>query len=431
MKRAVTDTRKKSLSPAGHRPSGTLVAVTQSPITRSIMSVGIRKLHSAGCPGRDGRRCVCGAGYEASVFSKRDGKKIRKTFPNKAEAKTWRNDANAALSKGGLRAPRPTTVKEAWEAWYEAAKEGIVRNRKGDHFKPSALRSYESSMRLRVLPLFGETRVADLDRPELQRYVYRLLEEGHAPTTIDGTLLPLRALCRQAVERGELAVNPCSGLAMPRGEHRRDRIADPAEAAALLAALSADDRPLWGTALYAGLRRGELQALRAKDVDLATGVIRVERGWDPQEGPIELKTAAGRRRVPIPAVLRDYLVEHRAANSQRIQNLDSLVFGETRIRPFDGRLVQRRADAAWKEARLERITFHECRHTFASLMIAAGVNAKALSVFMGHSSITITMDRYGHLMPGSEEEAAGLLDAYLDAQRGRAEDQARSAAVAI
>jgi integrase len=63
---------------------------------------------------------------------------------------------------------------------------------------------------------------------------------------------------------------------------------------------------------------------------------------------------------------------------------------------------------------------HECRHTYASLMIAAGVNAKALQTFMGHSSITETLDRYGHLMPGSEEEAAGLLDAFLD--RARAAD---------
>jgi len=59
------------------------------------------------------------------------------------------------------------------------------------------------------------------------------------------------------------------------------------------------------------------------------------------------------------------------------------------------------------------VTLHECRHTFATLMIAAGVNAKALQTFMGHSSITVTLDRYGHLFPGSEEEAANLLDAYL------------------
>jgi integrase len=59
------------------------------------------------------------------------------------------------------------------------------------------------------------------------------------------------------------------------------------------------------------------------------------------------------------------------------------------------------------------IGLHECRHAFASLMIAAGVNVKALSTYMGHASITITLDRYGPLMPGDEDEAAGLLDAYL------------------
>jgi Phage integrase family len=67
------------------------------------------------------------------------------------------------------------------------------------------------------------------------------------------------------------------------------------------------------------------------------------------------------------------------------------------------------------------------RHTFASLMIAAGVNAKALQTFMGHSSVTVTYDLYGHLLPGSEAEAAGLLDRYLCAQRERAEEQARAA----
>jgi integrase len=77
------------------------------------------------------------------------------------------------------------------------------------------------------------------------------------------------------------------------------------------------------------------------------------------------------------------------------------------------RELQPRADRAWKRTKLKRITPHECRHTCASLMIAAGVNAKALSTYMGHASIQITLDRYGHLMPGNEEEAAGLLDAYL------------------
>jgi integrase len=90
-----------------------------------------------------------------------------------------------------------------------------------------------------------------------------------------------------------------------------------------------------------------------------------------------------------------------------------LIFGTTPASPFKAQGLQRRADRTWAKAKLKRLTPHDCRHTYASLMIAAGVNAKALSSYMGHSSIQITYDRYGHLMPGNEEEAAGLLDAYL------------------
>ena len=81
------------------------------------MATGIIKRHSRTCRRtRDGGRCNCNAGWEASVFSKRDGKKIRKTFAREAEAKSWRADALAALDKGGLRAPKPTAVAETWEA---------------------------------------------------------------------------------------------------------------------------------------------------------------------------------------------------------------------------------------------------------------------------------------------------------------------------
>ena len=73
-----------------------------------------------------------------------------------------------------------------------------------------------------------------------------------------------------------------------------------------------------------------------------------------------------------------------------------------------------RARVAWEVAGLEPILLHECRHTYAAFMIAAGVNAKALSSYMGHSTISMTLDRYGHLMPGNEDEAATMLAAYLE-----------------
>jgi integrase len=109
-------------------------------------------------------------------------------------------------------------------------------------------------------------------------------------------------------------------------------------------------------------------------------------------------------------VLRDYLVEHKLRSGRHV----GLVFGTSYAQPFTPSNVRKRANAAWTQAGLAPIGLHECRHTFASLMIAADVNAKALSAYMGHSSVTITLDRYGHLMPGNESEAAARLDAYLD-----------------
>jgi integrase len=127
--------------------------------------------------------------------------------------------------------------------------------------------------------------------------------------------------------------------------------------------------------------------------------------------------------VPIAAMLRDFLIEHRLQSGRT----RGLVFGRTATTPFRPKSLTDRADAAWREAKLERITLHECRHTYASLMIAAGVNAKALSTYMGHANISITLDRYGHLMPGNEDGAAGLLDAYLAAELDAGADAARRA----
>jgi integrase len=126
------------------------------------------------------------------------------------------------------------------------------------------------------------------------------------------------------------------------------------------------------------------------------GLVRVERCWDVKEGVIEPKSTAGRRKVPIAAILRDYLIEH------RLRGAEGLVFGRDGDTPWATGSISHRANKAWKAAKLTPITLHECRHTFASLMIAAGVNPKALQTFMGHSSITVALDPYGHLFPGSE-----------------------------
>lgn len=222
----------------------------------------------------------------------------------------------------------------------------------------------------------------------------------------------MRAICRRAVARGEIAINPTTGLELPAVRGGRDRIASPREAERLLDVLRRD-RALWATAFYAGLRLGELQALDWSVVDLAQGVVRVEASWDPKAGLVAPKSKAGRRIVPIASALMWDLRDLRKTGAS------GFVFGREDGRTFAPSSVVLRAETAWAAAGLTPIGLHECRHTFASFMIAAGVNAKALSTYMGHASVTITFDRYGHLMPGNDAEAARLLDRYLEAHAKR------------
>jgi integrase len=382
------------------------------------MAEGIRRRHSAGCASRRGRRCDCHAGWEAFVFSLRDGKKIRKTFPTRAAAKVWRSDALGGVRRGTIRAPRPTTVRQGAEALIAGMRSGVVRTRSGDIYKPSVARSYESSLRLHILPDLGGLKLQDVQRRDVQRLADELLAAGRDPSTIRNALMPLRVIYRRALEDGDVGVSPCAGLRLPAPRGRRERIASPAEAATLIGALERPDRALWATAFYAGLRLGELRALQWENVDLASGIIRVEHALDSKGATIAPKSRSGKRVVPIVGALRELLLE------RRLDAEDGYVFGK-RQQPISASSVYVRARSAWKKAGLRGIGLHEARHTCASVMIAAGVNAKAITHYLGHSSIEVTFDLYGHLMPGSEVEAVALIDAYLE----RANTVARLAAL--
>src|SRR5437868_7039563 len=115
------------------------------------MAAGIEQRHGNRCSGRG--RCSCP--WRVSVYSKRDGKKIRKTFPTRAAAVAWRDDARADVRRRILRAPASTTLEEAGVAWLEAARLGVIRPRSGEPYKPAAIRHYERGLRLRVYPALG------------------------------------------------------------------------------------------------------------------------------------------------------------------------------------------------------------------------------------------------------------------------------------
>ena len=376
------------------------------------MAAGIIKRHTQGCSGANGGKCRCRAGYEAWVYSPRDGRKVRRTFANYAEARSWRADAKHQIDQGSLRAPAQQTLREAATAWLAGAERGEFRNRSGAPYKPSTLRGYRQALEERILPLIGGEKLSAITTYDLQLLVDRWAGEDQSAATLRNTIKPLQAIYRRAKARGGLPVNPTQDLELPAPRARKVEIVAPEVAAGLLAALPVDDQAVWGTALYAGLRYGELRALRWRAVDFVAGTIAVVESWDPKAGSIDPKTDTSVRSVPMPDRLRRLLLDRRLD----VPNApgDALAFGRSESEPFHAATLYRRADLAWMTAGLEeRLRLHQARHTYASFMIGAGVNAKALAQYMGHSSIKLTFDLYGHLMPGSEREAAALLDAFL------------------
>jgi integrase len=409
------------------------------------MATGIRKRHTAGCPGIEVKaRCSCNAGYEASAYDKHTGKKRRKSFAKKGEATTWRTDMMSALAKGApgpapaIPITRVPTLDTAWKTWKACALAGTIRTRSRKPYKPATIRRYDQSMRVQVLDEFGTHRLTQISHKALQDFADELDIEGRSASDIEVAFLPLRAIYKRAIKNPEsgVTVDPCYGLELPKDHGRREQIVTATEAAALIAAIpKLSDRVIWATAFYAGLRRGELRALRRKDIDLAQGVIHVRKGWDTYEGEIELKSESGLRKVPILGVLRDMLMEYLATEPD-LGPEDRIFTGGRRSTAFGADKLQKRADEAWEAAALERVTLHVCRHGYASIMIHAGIasgkfNPKALSTFMGHSSIKVTFDTYAKQMPGAEAEAAEMVDAYLAAQLKAAEDDARQTDVAL
>ena len=366
--------------------------------------------------------------YRGYVYDRRAARKLRGEWTlSLAAAKAWRHDALARLDAGTLSADRGELIAAAADAFIAEMKAGTARTRSGDRYKPSAIRGYAEAFRLRIAPALGASRLADVRTADVQRLVSMWQASGLNPSTIRNTMNALRALYRLAVAHGHCHHNPTQGVMLPAVRGRRDRIEPPEVAERLIAALPYPERAVWATAFEAGLRRGELQAVQWEHIDLDARTIRVHAGWDQCEGRIDPKSAAGWRTVPMTGDLHVILAEHR----RRTQRIAGLVFGRTAELPFSPATAADRAKRAWNAANAQTkpgaelvpIGLHEARHTYASYLIAAGVEMKAIATYMGHSSVAFTYDRYGHLLPDSLAENAAKLDAFLARSRSQVRSQ--------
>jgi integrase len=381
---------------------------------------GVETRHRKACAlNSAGSRCSCQPSYRAEAYDPDRRRRIFKTFPSAAAARSWRSAMQVKIKTGEAGAIDSPTLRDAYAAWATRAADGVIRNNRGEVYKPSVLRSYNEVMHKHVLPRLGSRKLTDVRLVHVQDLIEELHRAGLAARTVHNVVAPLRVVFGDAIRREQARINPCIGVRLPSGETARDRIATPAEAVLLLEALESD-RLLWALAFYAGLRAGEIMALDWSCVDLPARNLEIRRSYDPKAREfISPKTVKGTRRVPFPTLLVPYLMAERRPSG--------LVCGDG-VEPWRPTTVRNRALRAWgwnprkvdgellplpDKAQLAPIKLHECRHTYASHMLASGVDIVKVSKWMGHSSIQITVDRYGHLVPGDETAAMQRFETYL------------------
>ncbi len=302
------------------------------------------------------------------------------------------------------------------ERWLEGAEAEL---------RPSSLADYEWQLDLHLVPFFGAHRLKDITISEVDRYrLFKVREARLSAASINKTITRLAQILEVAVEYELIARNPARGkrrrlkAASPRRAHldRADHITALLDAAGQLDHEARPEhhgvgrRATLATLLFAGLRIGELLSLRWRDVDLATGRLRIG----------EAKTDAGIRTVDLLPALRDELAARKATTTRPAPR--DLVFatatgrrqGATNIRKrVLAPAVKRANQLLEQEGRAplpERLTPHGLRHTYASLLVAAGEDPRYVMGQLGHTDPNLTLRLYTHSMRREDGERQRLQD---------------------
>jgi integrase len=378
---------------------------------RKKSSEGIVAKHSRSCASRDDKNCNCKRTYQAWVWSKRDQKKLYKTFPTLAAAKGWRSDASGNVRRGAMRGGPSVTLNDAANEWLEKAEGGEILSRHRKPYKPSTLRGYRDDLENHVLPDLGALRLAEVTADDLQELVGRLIVAGFSGSKVRNVIVAVQAVYRH--NRRRVLVNPARDLDLPETGGTREWDGTPEDAKAYIDAAREEERAMWATAFYAGLRAGELRALRVDDLhgmyDDGERWISVAHGWDDREGEIAPKSSASVRLVPFPETLRS-IVAAQLVRTERSGR--DLVFGKTAIEPFVPWTIGDHATKAWEKAKLPRITLHHARHGYRSFLEDTGISEARCDRYMGHASGKVGR-RYLHRIAGQLAADAKQLDAYL------------------
>jgi integrase len=244
-----------------------------------------------------------------------------------------------------------------------------------------------------------------------------LAKDGVSPALQRKVGTTLTIALNQAVKLDMIGSNPATKVKKPKAARPTIQVLDPDQTAAFLEAAHSDRLyPLYLTALDSGARPGELSALLWPDVDFESGFISITKSLEEIGGVLrvkEVKTAKSRRRIDLSAGTLSALAEHRKA-MLAAGSINGPVFCDTRggyLRQSN--LRKNSFKPILKRASLPSIRLYDLRHTCATLLLLADEPAKVVSERLGHSSITLTLDTYSHVLPTMQKRAADTMGRIL------------------
>lgn len=349
------------------------------------------------------------------------GRERAKSFTRKVDAERFAVTVEADKLRGEWADPRlsKTNLTDWSSRWLQTK----------THLKPKTLVGYESNLRAHVLPRFGKYELRQVSRLDVEEWVAELRSKGLGQSGVRQARQILNSMMNLAVETGYLATNPVAGVRIARERQPEMLFLTAEEVERLATAIRPEYSTLVYVFAYGGLRWGELAALRRRRCHLLQTRLEIAESVSEARGELHFgSTKTYRTRmVVIPGFLRDLLAEHLSRSVP--DDPAALVFTSPKGHPLRNTNFRRNIwYPALAEAGLpEGLRIHDLRHTCASLLISQGAHPKAIQAHLGHSSIAVTMDKYGHLFPSDIDALAHS----LDRARGQALERMKVGAGAV
>jgi integrase len=343
-----------------------------------------------------------------------NGKQRSRSYKVKRDAQAWLRSEIGKIDRGEWRDPHGGKL-----LYGEHADRWIGGKLK---IKEKTLVGYESLLRSRVLPVFGQTQLRHIHPSDVRAWIAGMNDEGLSPSRIRQAHQVLQASLQQAVGDNLLGRNPASGVELPSSRVREMLVLTP-DQVARLASSASHRQPGAGNLItflaYTGLRWGEAVALRSTAVDPLHRRLHVTESATEVKG--RLVFGRPKNDLPRTVVLPGSLMELLAEHMRTYSSVSGLVFTSPHGHPLRSTNFRRSvwnaatSDLAVDEPHLAGLRIHDLRHTAASLAISCGGNIKVIQRMLGHKHASMTLDVYGHLYTDDLEAIADRLDGVLRA----------------